>query len=116
MWIEDLRPAEYSGVNGIAVGWLSHEHSYLKEKMCSDDIGLISTWLKASKVIRYKGYHYCDLCGGEKIVKGKVTNPHRTDTTHMIGPYMTTGLLLHYIWDHGYRPPEQFLNYLRARR
>jgi hypothetical protein len=80
--------------------------------------------LASVRVLRTRGYHYCDLCirdlGGISRIRGldAAARDHLMDTLpcesaelRVKGPgvvYAVPQLALHYIAAHGYLPPQEF--------
>lgn len=110
MRIKDLTPYTYSHIEGLegalAVGWLEGDDlSHNTGKVSLEVIKL----LKEYKVLNLRmGVHMCEYCSEDSktiangngeiwVVKGNKT---------YIAPY----LIIHYIEEHNYKPPEEFID------
>ena len=127
-WFEDLSPCTYFNRDGeetaLAVGWLERDHSYNKglirerEKVVDTLVRLL---VKPWAPTYFMGYHPCSLCRrfhmpltlwhkGTQITMG-ATNVSVPGTQCI---YVAPSLIVHYILDHGYAPPEPFCQALLA--
>lgn len=120
----DLSPYSYSegGENALNVGWLGGGHAYDEgtvERTTLDTLILLAD--APENVMR--GFHYCELCDAESpirlaapVERGYVAlgsgeiHVRGADGTRFAAPT----LVVHYITDHGYRPPTAFLAAVRA--
>jgi hypothetical protein len=116
--------AELSGEIVKMVGWLEAPHPFLQGTVSPGDIALleqlvIQTW---KPPFMAHGWHDCSICG-RKPGDGPITRElegKRTllGTAEIYVPdgdimYSVPNLVLHYIEDHGYRPPEVFMLAMR---
>lgn len=102
MYFPDLSKYNYHFVetNRINVGWLSSQYPFPKGTV--DSITLLR--LKEYPIInKCRGFHICEFCnsanGNGEI---EVTGSHRD-------VFASPAMLIHYIEEHGYRPPDVFL-------
>ena len=112
----DADPAEI-----LAVGWLDAEHPFETGEV---DECLLRTLerLTLKPVNQTRGFHQCELCAtppfglpvriaGEERTLGSADIEVRGGDGRV---FCAPDLLLHYIWDHQYLPPEEFLEALRT--
>ncbi|MGW1468889.1 DUF7919 family protein [Streptomyces sp. NPDC002308] len=111
---------------GLTVGWLEGGESYARGEVADEDREILAD-LAALLQHRSRGYHYCTLCtemrerfgvsgaGNARFRLGSAEIRVVSDSGQL---YVAPNLVLHYIADHGYRPPEEFLAAVRdeARR
>jgi len=115
----DLSPYAYGrhpqpGV--VHIGWLDGKHDYPKGRV----VGLVIEKLKrlATRPTElYRGFHVCELCshpkgllpeqdwewGKSRAGNGEIRVISGSTT------YAAPVLIVHYIQEHGYLPPEEFL-------
>ena len=93
-----------------AIGWLAAGHPFatgvtpgLVERL-ADHLSSADRWLPVMSF----GVHFCEFCSGGKRIGGSqnLIVPHRERI------YVAPELVLHYVRDHGYRPPEEFVRAL----
>ncbi len=123
MYYPDLSPYCYSDCQpaGLNVGWLDDQHPFEKGEV---DPVLIETLLRLSllRTNAMRGFHVCELC--ESPVK-YLLEMEIGDIKAMLGSaeievrspagvvYRAPNLIVHYIRDHYYLPPAEFLEALR---
>lgn len=98
----DLSP--YPGINegiNVAIGWLSLKHDFQKGQVSKEVIVRLQAFCKEPAYVTF-GYHKCEFCNnvigsGEIVVVGK-------DKL-----YFSPTLIVHYIQEHNYLPPEEFI-------
>lgn len=123
---DDLSPYAYgwhSADPGVLhVGWLSSKHEYPKGDVPAH---LVSTLMTLSSNLKelYRGYHVCELCQMPAELIGKpfsdqwewaskrASNGEIRITEDGV-TYAAPQLIVHYIVEHGYRPPQVFLQAL----
>lgn len=109
----------------VNIGWLSTGHSYSTGTVPEDLVRLLAL-LCRNGVQRTRGLHRCEFCvrpevalrtpptsscdeEGEFIVGGaEIRLPCQSGVT-FAGPDM----IIHYVTEHSYRPPNEFLDALR---
>lgn len=104
-YFEDLTPYTYGrGSNKVNIGWLDKD-DFPKGEV-SDE--LINKIKQAPVVERYKGSHSCPFCAKSNV------RPERCSTNQEIDgngkTYIFPSLLPHYIEEHKYLPPQEFLD------
>jgi hypothetical protein len=125
-YFSDLSPYDYghgSPPGVVHVGWLDNIHPHRKGIVASHLIEKMKK-LATSPVECCRGFHVCELCAEPNIVKtstGIVTGQYK----EWLKPRSSNGeirvssgkityaapvLITHYIEEHGYLPPEEFLN------
>src|SRR5690606_7727103 len=107
----------------LTVGWLQEGHEYPKGEVGDETIAKLNALLESPKthVLRGKGFHECDLCTIEQRVY-----PSYKEREIALGSaelwvpapdgviYAAPTLIIHYIEDHGYRPPDEFIEAVKA--
>lgn len=134
MYFEDLSPHSYSVYDPegqivqfdevLNIGWLEKGHEYTKgyvdEKILTKLKDLIGKVSFTQPETRYMGYHNCDFCTYTEQDRPSITwqgldvilsrlviwipSPITSDLY-----YAFPDLMYHYIKDHNYRPPDEFL-------
>ena len=108
------------------VGWLDGTHHFPIGKIESSLIEKIKQ-LASKPVELYRGKHVCELCiGAPDIFVGKAINPvwaEWAEQRSSNGEFRVSGkqvifaapvLIVHYIEEHGYLPPAEFLEAVRV--
>jgi len=116
----EYRPFQKQSRAGLLnVGWLDHEHDYPKGAVDSGSLEKLER-LCASPVNRTRGVHHCPYC--KEYPVRAITAEGRTlglGNAEIRVPglqgieYAAPTLIYHYIREHEYRPPEEFLEALR---
>ncbi|MEU3649211.1 hypothetical protein AB0E59_37960 [Lentzea sp. NPDC034063] len=115
----DLSPYEYfeSDEKMLNVGWLDADHDFPRGPVPRE---FVDALLRLSKKSRNqtRGFHWCVFCKG---AFEDVPNPYRppgvaskgSAEIHAVGAdgvrYSAPTLVIHYVIEHGYRPPEVFV-------
>lgn len=120
-YFEDLTPYNYYhlGVkdNTLNIGWLDNEHSYQHGRVDDNVLRIIWEYLHF-RVLRLRGFHTCELCVPRinapiSVKKDDETIQLGSSEIRVIGNngkmYASPDLIYHYIADHNYKPPEEFL-------
>ncbi len=113
----DLTPYEYGEdpvPGGVNIGWLSHDHPFPRGVASK---GLVSSLMRlaAHPENRYRGYHHCDLCpsldAAEKATRCGDLFLGNGEIRIRDGErvYVAPTLIVHYIAEHSYRPPDEFI-------
>ena len=121
MYYPDLTPYEYSKDNNtdklLNIGWLDEEHSFPTGKVEERILDQIKKLcIPAINVMR--GFHQCQFCldhpmGIKIYVKGKefYLGCAEIRVKGALGKtYAAPNLIYHYIKDHNYLPPKEFLD------
>ncbi len=100
-YYQDLSEYRYdNNFKGLNIGWLDRGHNYEKGETPDS----VVEKLKSAKFEkRYKGWHVCEFCKkstGYGI--GSITGKSGTK-------YVFPDMIIHYIVDHGYKPPTKFI-------
>jgi len=109
-YYEDLSPYEYCGKDGsINIGWLEQGREFRTGEVNPIIVRNLHD-IKRSMVSfrRMRGYHKCDLCGKQHGVvdgNGEIRVVGGDGTV-----YASPALITHYIIEHGYMPPDCFLD------
>jgi hypothetical protein len=119
-YFEDLTPYSYIQKDKehlLNVGWLDSRHDYRKAAVSQDFIEKLA-WLSVNAAVnRTPGIHKCSLCppmdfGFHIISIEREQHLLGSAEIRVKGPeatYAAPDLLLHYVLDHKYRPPEDFI-------
>lgn len=98
------------------VGWLDLEHSHTKGPVSEQFLERL--WLYCRNPVRQsKGFHSCDFCGPEWVMQVAERNEERLDLgsaeilvrSNSGVTYAAPDLIYHYIIEHQYRPPQEFI-------
>lgn len=111
------------------VGWLDGSHDYLRGTVPADFVVKLAR-LCRSTTLRTRGWHYCNLCVADRdrhlaadCVKSVVLSD---DGEFAVGSaevhlgvdgavmFVAPDMVIHYVTDHGYRPPEAFIEAVLA--
>jgi hypothetical protein len=109
-YFEDLTIYNYGQIDGsVNIGWLDDEHEFRKGEV--NPIILRNLYaIKASmpSFMTMRGEHRCELCGDGDVRhygNGEIRVIEPDGTT-----YACPSMITHYIADHGYMPPDCFLD------
>jgi hypothetical protein len=108
MYIEDLDTNAYfaHGANVRAVGWLESGHPFTRGSVPTDFLSALRSHVKkAHQMVLYMGFYGCSFCPEDRQRAG--LRNLLIPTTKLL--YAAPELILHYIEDHGYRPPDEFV-------
>ncbi|VAW61655.1 hypothetical protein MNBD_GAMMA09-3855 [hydrothermal vent metagenome] len=113
-YFKDLSVYSYSGEkkaeNVRNIGWLDKRFDYSSGKVSSEVIKIIEIMLKNPQNI-YRGKHPCNLCAPPNDVRPLCSSG--TGEIRVMGSdgiiYAAPTLILHYIIEHQYAPPDEFL-------
>ena len=127
MYIPDLRPFNFgpwTHPRFLAVGWLAEQHPFTKGEVPAQAVERLFA-LCAKPVYKTRGFHECPFCPKQ----GKGRQQTRNGKTIWLGSamvrvrgrnwmtYFAPDLIYHYVVEHNYRPPEEFIEaVLRPRR
>lgn len=109
----------------VNVGWLSVEHPYPTGAVPEELVAKLAR-LCRNGVLRTRGFHRCEFCPRpDDLSWAPPTSSHDDEGEFIVGgaeirvagaagiTYAAPDMIIHYITDHGYRPPDQFLAALR---
>ncbi len=106
-YFEDLSPYCYlkraSSDKVLNVGWLAKGVPFATGSVSQE---IIDTLLKQPRVHQTRGFHRCEFCGKVDAVLGSAEIWIKGE----IFTYASPDLITHYIRDHGYAPPEEFIH------
>ena len=114
MYIPDLSQDAYFMGNCPfirSIGWLGKENQYSKGDSPSDLIELLQKHLEEHwACFAAFGLHDCEIC----VSEGK----HHMESTNLFIPaegviYFAPGMIVHYIQEHQYAPPAEFVEAVR---
>ncbi|HEY9059583.1 MAG TPA: hypothetical protein VIO64_03625 [Pseudobacteroides sp.] len=119
-YFEDLSNYSYCcGIeNSKNVGWLDVAHPFPKGKVSEDFINKLWVYLKVDLMIM-RGFHVCNLChdphngifiasrNDESLKLGFAEIRVLSEDSNVV--YAAPDLIYHYILDHSYKPPEEFV-------
>ena len=126
----DLTPYTYHGVVSdnkvLNIGWLTSSQSYAKGELSAEFLQKIEVLVK-DPVNLFRGIHHCEFCppplyekNGDALVSkvvrncpsgnGEIRVTSKNGTT-----YVAPTLIYHYIKQHNYLPPIEFINAVLAK-
>lgn len=121
MHFEDGTDYVYSKIGAsegvVNIGWLSKDHSYEEGAVSNLFIDKLLEITRVS-IGQSRGYHICDLCkaqysGPLKFEVGSETLRLGSAEIRVFGKngevFAAPNLLIHYVRDHGYLPPREFV-------
>ena len=124
-YFKDLTLYCYGGKTEIEnarnIGWLSIEQEYAKGA-CSLEFITALKGLAKTPTNLYRGVHYCEFCPPmiTKPIKDRIVHevvrdcPSGNGEIHVKGSegvmFVAPVLLVHYVAEHNYLPPEQFVS------
>jgi hypothetical protein len=130
-YYKDLSRYEYSDERGeragsaaplLNVGWLAEGHEFLRGDVPG---GFVEALLELAKdtVNVYRGMHFCDFCPTFQEARKNVRFRDvfiGSGEVHVRGGegrvYVAPALVVHYVADHGYQPPREFVDAVLATR
>lgn len=114
MHIADLS-ANPSNPRRLYVGWLDKDHEYARGEVSSEFSARLLRL--CSKAMKTRGFHRCPFCPGG--VPAKPLNYRKKAVSLGSGFFSVKGkrwlifeapdLIYHYVVDHGYKPPAEFI-------
>lgn len=120
----DLSPYEYTQADQamLNVGWLARDIPFNRGRIprAAFDALLV---LADSQVNIMRGVHDCEFCSEESPIRMSAPNERGfvslgMGEVHVVSDdgriFVAPSLVLHYIRDHGYLPPEDFIRALTA--
>lgn len=121
-YFPDLSPYSYlaSAYSMVNVGWLDRDHPYTTGHV-SDRVVTRLCELAIQKHNITRGYHYCHYCREESPITVAAYAPKGfvllgTGELHVVGldgiTYSAPSLIVHYILEHKYQPPPEFIEAL----
>jgi hypothetical protein len=132
-YYEDLSPYQYigdsvpDGVTAVNVGWLELHRDFPRGDVPEEFLDSLSDIVKHHRQAKTRGWHRCQLhhsggeqpypaiveIGGQRLsLGGAEVRVVSVPGVWMIAP----DLILHYVADHFYRPPEDFLEAVIRKR
>ncbi|MEV0474052.1 hypothetical protein [Streptomyces prunicolor] len=129
---KDLSPYDYSddvdetgegadsGASLLNAGWLAEGHEFPRGDVPE---GFVEALLELAKdtVNVYRGMHFCDFCPSFQEARKNVTFRDvfiGSGEVHVRGGegrvYAAPALVVHYVADHGYQPPQEFVDAVLA--
>jgi predicted enzyme related to lactoylglutathione lyase len=107
----------------LTVGWLEKGHEYPTGEIDAETIAKLNALLESPKTytLQSRGFHECDFCTIEQRVY-----PTYKERKIALGSaqlwipgssgviYAAPTLIIHYIEDHGYRPPDEFIEAVKG--
>jgi hypothetical protein len=113
---------EHAHLGMLNVGWLESSATYTRGPVPPEFADRLSELAHEAACRRTRGFHVCDLCPGE--LTGRVARPSvaverggqlllGSAEIRVVAPdgkwYAAPELIVHYVRDHGYRPPNGFV-------
>lgn len=120
-YFADGEPCTYAvgrypaGVRVVAIGWLDDKHPYREGPADSEFVRLLEDACRSHDGVQWLGPHFCELC----IAAGNEP-AHCTTDLIVVAPdgtwYHAPTMIIHYVTEHGYSPPEEFVAAISAGR
>lgn len=118
MYFKDMSLYSYQrDERSFNIGWLDDKHQYSRGEV---DINFLTSLWEYMKypINQTRGYHSCQLCEKSKILYASYNGievPLGTSEIRVFSPdsktiFSAPNLIIHYIIDHHYRPPEIFIS------
>lgn len=114
----DLSPYEYyqTEFSTVNIGWLDAAHEYSKGPVPNEFIERLWAFCH-EPVHQSKGFHACELCRkpvfGLNVKRGSDSIQLGSAEIRVFGKdgmtYAAPNLIYHYVVEHCYRPPEEFI-------
>ncbi|MEU4221255.1 HEAT repeat domain-containing protein [Actinoplanes sp. NPDC026623] len=115
MEFPDLSPYEFlwAPIPMRSIGWLGCERGIQGGPLRPmSDVDLQRVLNASTRLVSVTlGYHDCEFCSGESVFRGNGEYHYYLNSGEA---YSAPALILHYIMEHNYRPPEEFLEGLRV--
>lgn len=124
MYFPDLSPYAYerppAAGGPLNIGWLDAEHPFPRGTIPNGVLAKLEAQAIAEPMNQMRGFHYCELCDREEIA---ITAGSRQ---RLLGSaeiwvrgahgvvYAAPDLIIHYIREHEYLPPREFLDAVLA--
>lgn len=111
----------YSPPEGMTIGWLEKGHGFQTGEVETEDLENLSDLGHLAEG-QSRGWHYCAFCGKREL---QYAWSERFNSKYSLGSaeirvrsddgtlYIAPNLVIHYVLDHGYRPPDEFLQAVR---
>jgi hypothetical protein len=131
-YFDDLTHYEYfpkCPENYLNVGWLSSEHPYSTGEVSDKFLRNLEQLCEEPAYPRVLGLHYCELCPTPLQIRQaglvyseeqerKLGGKYGTGEIHVSGEngviYVAPVMIYHYIKEHRYLPPEEFINAIES--
>ena len=101
----------------LNVGWLDPSHKYSKGTVSSEFISALRTLCKNPTCCK-KGFHTCGFCGANPRVesngKPMMLGSAEIEVVGEDAIYRAPALVLHYVEEHQYLPPQEFIEAVLA--
>ena len=121
MYFRDLSKYDYHNQfneEAINVGWLGQPHSFETGEVSEEFLERLWAYLRYPVRI-FRGFHTCEFCKTNKYdcLRVKYKGEERKVGYYEIRVFSKDGkvyaapsMILHYIMEHNYMPPEEFIN------
>jgi len=109
------------GPEVASIGWLDAEHPYHRGEVAEEHVRALERVLVHGwQPVYAKGWDACPFCGAgevQPILRDVDGEPRMIGAANLFVPagnvlYLAPSMILHYIEEHGYAPPEEFLRAL----
>jgi hypothetical protein len=107
----DLSPHTYSptcGLTVLDVGWLGKGHAF-PTGATSPQFHAALRELCEHPIILHRGYHHCEFCLEKRRDQAKGNGQIRIVRADGLW-YAAPTMVYHYVVDHKYRPPQEFID------
>jgi hypothetical protein len=124
MYFEDLTFYSYYKKepfrNVLNVGWLDAAHKYAVKEPNTDFIKKLANLVANedgcnAHVNKIRGLHPCNICGKDVVTETVFGQPILLGASEIWVPfesgwYASPSMVLHYVFEHHYGPPDQFID------
>jgi hypothetical protein len=94
-----------------AIGWLEGNHSYRRGAVPASFVDRLKQHVRSAyQPVKIWGWHDCTLCPRDGAARG--ASNVMIPTPELL--YIAPGMVVHYIEDHDYHPPEEFIEAVLA--
>ncbi len=126
MYYSDLQSYCYSLPfqlhNVLAVGWLDRAHAFACGRIEARLVEKLKTMAIEQPAQQARGFSSCEICGLEHVAIEHRGVERRLGSAEIWIPdalvagraFAAPDMIIHYVVDHGYQPPEVFLKSLEA--
>lgn len=109
------------GENVLNIGWLEKGREFNLEKNSATSLKLVNQLWKTweNRCVRTRGFHECEFCDGQasplklRAPNGNICSIGSAEF-RVLGRdgvvYAAPDMLLHYILEHNYQPPQDFVD------
>jgi hypothetical protein len=125
LYFEDLSPYQYGlktpARNVLNIGWLEKSKPFAQGPTGQPFLDQLTSWFKIARPEQWRGLHDCDFCDPEDLENRRPRITLGDEKTYLScweiwipgnndKIFAAPGLILHYVSQHQYNPPREFIN------